>query len=92
QLASHGFSVASPASESDRGGHVALEHPDGWRICQALKAAGVIPDFRRPNVIRLAPSPLYTTFAECAEAIMRLQKIILTRAHENFPSDPSLVP
>ena len=91
-LATHGFTLASPAAESERGGHIALAHSDGWRICQALKAAGVIPDFRQPNIIRLAPSPLYTTYAECAEAIVRIEKILLNRSHEKFPADPGLVP
>ena len=30
-----------------------------------LKQAGVICDFRRPNVIRVAPTPLYNTFRDC---------------------------
>jgi kynureninase len=43
-------------------------------------------------LIRLAPSPLYTTFAECAEAIARLQRIVSTGTHEKFSAQPALVP
>ncbi|MDQ6905088.1 MAG: kynureninase, partial [Bacteroidota bacterium] len=34
------------------------------QIFDALKANGVILDWREPNVIRLAPVPLYNTFTD----------------------------
>ena len=91
ELAPFGFSVATPREPTSRGGHVAIAHPDGWRVCQALRAAGVIPDFRQPDLIRLSPSPLYNNFADCAEAINRLKQIMQTRAHESHPAAPALV-
>ena len=90
-LAPLGFTVATPRGAPARGGHLALAHPDAWRFCQALKAAHVVPDFRAPDLLRLAPSPLYTSFSDCAEAIARLKHIALTRAQENFPSMRGLV-
>lgn len=92
ELAPLGFRVVTPRAAAKRGGHVALAHPDGWRICRALKAAGVVPDFRRPDTIRLAPSPFYTSEAECRDAIARLKQVVTTRAHEVQPHDPALVP
>jgi kynureninase len=92
ELAPLGFRLATPRDAAARGGHVAVVHPDAWRFCQALKAAGVVPDFRPPDVIRLAPSPLYTRFADCAEAITRLKKIAENRAHESQSHDRALVP
>ena len=86
-----GFVVANPRADRERGGHVALAHPGAWRICQALKAAGVVPDFRRPDIIRLAPAPLYNTFADCAAAIAALQTIVRDGAHEKFPAQRALV-
>jgi len=91
ELASFGFDIATPRDESSRGGHVAITHPEGWRICQALRAAGVVTDFRQPDIIRLAPSPLYTTYVECVETILRLKAIMLTRTYERFPSTRALV-
>jgi kynureninase len=91
ELATFGFSVATPREAANRGGHVALAHPEGWRVCQALRAAGVIPDFRQPDLIRLSPSPLYNSYADCAEAIARLKQIMLTHAHESYPATPALV-
>ncbi len=91
ELAPLGVEVVTPRGHLARGGHLALAHPDAWRLCQALKAAGVVPDFRAPDLIRLAPSPLTTSFAECAEAITRLKQILLTRVHETFPDRRALV-
>jgi kynureninase len=91
ELAGLGFTVVTPRAAADRGGHVSLAHPDAWRLCQALKAAGVVPDFRRPDIIRLAPAPLFNTFAECAAAVGRLREIVRTGAHEKFPTQRALV-
>ena len=40
-----------------RGGHMALAHLLAVPICKALKARGIVPDFRPPNLIRVAPEP-----------------------------------
>jgi kynureninase len=91
ELAGCGFTLVSPRAPAVRGGHVTLAHPDAWRLCAALKAAGVVPDFRPPDLIRLAPAPLYTSFSECAEAVARLKAILRTQAHEKFPATRPLV-
>jgi kynureninase len=91
-LAPWGFALATPSAADERGGHIALTHPEAWRVCQALKAVGVTPDFRSPNLMRLAPSPLYTSFSEVVEAAARLQQIAQTKAYEAFPAERPLVP
>ena len=45
QLEKFGFKVVTPRAAPARGGHVALAHPEAWRICQALKAAGAAAGF-----------------------------------------------
>jgi kynureninase len=75
-------------NEADRrGGHVALEHPDAWRICQALAAkTRVVCDFRVPERIRLAPAPLYTQFVDVWDAVDRLREVMSGRQYEDFPT------
>lgn len=92
ELAPHGFQVVTPRAAAARGGHVALAHPEAWRLCQALKAVGVVPDFRAPDLLRLAPSPLYTRFADVREAVRRLRRIVETGAQHTMPGVVPLVP
>jgi kynureninase len=91
-LSEHGFTVANPREPERRGGHVALAHPEAARIARALKDAAVVPDYRPPHIVRLAPVAHYTTFAECLEAVQRLRTIIQTRAHERYPPARDLIP
>jgi kynureninase len=57
-----------------------------------LKARGVVPDFRAPDLLRLAPSPLYTRFADVREAVRRLQIIAETGAQRGMERELPLVP
>jgi kynureninase len=92
ELAAYGFRTVTPRKPERRGGHVALRHPEASRICQALKAAGVVPDHRPPDLLRLAPAPLYTSFAECWEAVRRLREVMERRGYEAFPAGRDRVP
>ncbi len=86
-----GFAIGTPAEPDRRGGHVAVEHPDATRIVRALKARGVTPDFRPPNVIRLAPIPLYTSFVDVWETVRNLDEIVSTGEHEQFAAGRDIV-
>lgn len=90
-LREFGFELATPRDPARRGGHVALAHPQAVRIAKALKAAGVVPDFRVPDIVRLAPSPLYTSYREIWDAVMRLRDIMTTEAWRAFPSERDAV-
>jgi kynureninase len=84
--ASYGYRIGTPREPERRGGHVAVEHAsEAVRIGKALRARGVIPDFRPPNVIRLAPIPLYTTYADVWHVIHHLREIVEQREYERFP-------
>jgi kynureninase len=91
ELGDDGFSLANPKEEGRRGGHVALVHPDAVRICRALKEADVVPDYRPPEIIRLAPVALYTSFSDCHEALSRLKTIMKEQAYYRYPGGRGLV-
>ena len=76
RLAEGGVSVASPRDPAHRGAHVALVHPDAKRLCAALIERGVIPDFRRPDVIRFGLSPLTTRFTDVWDAVETLRTLL----------------
>ncbi len=86
-----GLEVVTPRREPERGGHVTLRHPDAGPISRALRARGVIPDYRPPDLLRFAPAPLYTSFADCAAAMDRLEEILTTGTHEQFRDRHDLV-
>ncbi|MDZ7745227.1 MAG: kynureninase [Halobacteriales archaeon] len=78
------FTVGSPRDPERRGGHVAIEHSEAYRLTEALKARDVVVDFRQPNVIRVAPAPLYTGFADVLDVAETLREVYETRAYEQF--------
>jgi kynureninase len=79
------FGIGSPREPERRGGHVAIEHPsEGLRISEALKARGIVTDFRPPNVIRIAPVPLTTSYHEVWQVVRHLQEIVDGREYERF--------
>lgn len=81
-LAPHGFTLASPRPAEQRGSHVALAHPEADRISQTLiHAAGVIPDFRRPDRLRLGPAPIASRFVDVWDAMDRLRRLVESGAH-----------
>src|ERR671929_192615 len=77
-LAPLGLTVGTPREPARRGGHVALEHPDARELTQALLARGVVPDFRAPNVNRLAPVALYTRYVDVWRTVATLREIVAT--------------
>ena len=82
--APYGFSIATPREAHRRGGHMALAHPQAVPICKALKARGIIPDFRPPNVIRVAPAAMATTYEDVWSLVSALREIVDTREYERY--------
>ena len=57
--------IITPQNDEERGCQVSmLMLKDGKKIFDALIKAGVIADWREPNVIRVAPVPLYNSFKD----------------------------
>ncbi|MCG3216943.1 MAG: kynureninase [Candidatus Heimdallarchaeota archaeon] len=69
------FSVGTPREEERRGGHVALEHKEAYKIHEELLKKNVVHDFRPPNIVRITPSALYNTYAEIWEVISIIKNL-----------------
>ncbi|XP_022122987.2 kynureninase-like [Pieris rapae] len=91
KLSKFGFSVGNLREDSKRGGHVCLEHDEGYRISLAMRARGVIPDFRDPNVIRLAPTALYTSYEEVYNMVDIIIDIVTNETYKEFSLKRNLV-
>jgi kynureninase len=80
-----GFSLGSPRDPAQRGSHVSIRHPEGYRINRVLsEEMKVIPDFREPDNIRLGLAPLYTSFGEVWEAVDRIRQVVKERRYLRY--------
>lgn len=69
------FEIITPSDPEQRGCQLSIFfHKDGRRLFDALAAAGVIADWREPNVIRIAPVPLYNRFEDVYQFAHILKK------------------
>ncbi len=70
------LTLASPRDPAQRGSQVSFRHPEGYAICQALIARGVIGDFRAPDTIRFGFAPLYIDEADVLAAVDILEAVM----------------
>ena len=87
----YGYAIGTPREDARRGGHVAIEHAAAPAICRALKQRGIVPDFREPNVIRIAPVALYTRFEDVWLTVQALKAIIDAGEHMALDQGRALV-
>lgn len=72
-----GARAASPSDPGRRGGHLAVSHPDVYNAARLLiDRELVVPDFRAPDVLRLAPVALYTGFVDVWDATERVASVL----------------
>lgn len=79
-----GFRLGTPREALQRGGHITIHHPDAKQIALAMrKVSKVIPDFRTPDVIRIAMSPLPTSFVEIWDGLARTRDLVASGEYKN---------
>ncbi|KAL1968565.1 hypothetical protein VTN77DRAFT_1775 [Rasamsonia byssochlamydoides] len=63
------FTIITPSNPEERGAQLSLLLQPGLldKVLEILESNGVVVDERKPNVIRVAPAPLYNTFTEVWE-------------------------
>ena len=82
------FELITPSESKNRGSHIAITHPEAWRITKCLlkpevkNTKKIIVDFRPPNIIRIALTPLYISFQEVYSLCIRLKSIIETEEYK----------
>lgn len=72
------FTVITPKNPHERGAQLSLLFEDGLmeEVFLRLGKRGIVCDDRKPNVIRVSPTPLYNTFEEVWEFGMVLREIL----------------
>ena len=91
-LAPLGFTLNTSRDASERGGHISLIHPDAKEIATAMRSViNVIPDYRVPNSIRLAISPLPTSYTEVWDGFDRLRDLVANKKYLGIQPEGSRV-
>lgn len=80
-----GLEVVTPRDPERRGSQVSVSHPEAWRISRALVAAGVIPDFRPPSILRFGIAPRWNDEADIDRALSVLGEVIREERWRAFP-------
>jgi kynureninase len=76
RLLPKGIQIATPTNPAQRGGHISLRHPNAKQLCAQLIHRNIIPDYRNPNLIRLAPVALYNNEADVDHAVRVLSDLL----------------
>ncbi|MFC0302556.1 kynureninase [Virgibacillus soli] len=91
RLGEFGFQIANPYGDTQRGAHIFLQHREAASICKALKNMNVVPDFRAPSGIRLAPVALYNTFSEVWDCVDKLHTIMDKELYRKFTNTRDVI-
>jgi kynureninase len=79
-----GFTLQTPRDPALRGGHITVSHPAARQIATALRTrARTVPDFRMPDGMRLAISPLPTSYTEVWDGFDRLRRLVDSGAYRD---------
>jgi kynureninase len=73
------FTIITPADPNSRGAQLSLLFlPSGvmQKVHNALNSLGVISDERNPDIIRLAPAPLFNTLKDCEQGATVLERVL----------------
>ena len=91
-LAPLGMELNTSRDPKERGGHISLVHADAAQICVALRTiANVIPDYRTPHSIRLAISPLPTSYVEVWDGFARMRDLVASGRYKEVQEGGSRV-
>ena len=91
-LTPFGVTLHTPREAKHRGGHIIISHPEAAAIAHGLRElVNVVPDYREPNTIRLAISPLPTSYTEVWDGFDRLRGLLASGEYRNAAPPTSRV-
>jgi kynureninase len=72
------FEIITPKEGKQRGAQLSLKLQAGLLdvVMKELEESGVVVDERRPDVIRVAPTPLYNSYSDCWEFVRAFREAI----------------
>jgi len=76
------LTLASPRDPHRRGSQASFRFAEGYAAMQACIAAGVIGDFRAPDIMRFGFTPLYVSADDVREAVARIATVMRERQWE----------
>lgn len=90
-LETHDIKIVTPKDDNMRGGHILIHHDHAAGINSALKSRGVIPDFRAPSYVRIAPVALYNSFEDVYNAVRILKEILDDKVYLDFDNTRGVI-
>ncbi|MDO4263931.1 MAG: kynureninase, partial [Deinococcus sp.] len=63
-------------AEAERGGHISLQWAHNREVSLALRSRGIIPDYREPGILRLAPVAFYNNEDDVSATVQAIREII----------------
>ena len=71
------ISVITPRNPEERGCQLSIQVKNADKnLHTKLTEAGVISDWREPDVIRIAPAPLYNSFSDVFQFVQKLKQVV----------------
>lgn len=85
QLNNLGYKIITPRDPHQRGCQLSLLFDESKfsQVCNGLMSYGIVVDERNPDVVRVAPNPMYNTFSEVFRFVKAL-KVIMSDLGVNF--------
>lgn len=82
KLAAH-IKILTPNRKAERGCQLSVKlkvsSKKATEVGQNLRHAGVVADWRQPDILRLAPSPLYNRFYEVFQTVRALERVLQSK-------------
>ena len=87
RLADRGLALASPREPAQRGSQVSFRHAHAYALSRALRDAGVVVDFRSPDILRFGITPLYMRHVDVWDAADALVRIMASGCWKDYETE-----